>query len=385
MESRRIVMTSTFYPPFHLGGDAVHVRYLAEELARLGHEVHVVFSMDAWRMKSGGKAPEPTETPVRLHPVEGALGTAGVAMTHVTGRNRSAERTLRAVLDETRPDWVHHHNVSLLGAGVLRFKDVPSLYTAHDHWLVCQRNDMMRAGREACRGGGCLTCSLRSGRPPRLWSPTALEVPGAIAPSRYMASVLRRAGIASSVLPNFVPEPGPVEGDDAPHFIFAGALEAHKGLDALLRAYEASGAEAELRIAGQGSLAGLVDEASRRTKGRIRRLGFMGREELMRHVASAICMVAPSACNENSPLSCIEAMSVGTPLLVSGNGGLPELAEGGCGLVADADGLAPALRRMESDASMRDGMSRACRRRFLEAHSPRAYMPAYLALAGASS
>ena len=41
METERIVMTSTFYPPYHLGGDAMHVKYLADELTRLGHEVHV--------------------------------------------------------------------------------------------------------------------------------------------------------------------------------------------------------------------------------------------------------------------------------------------------------------------------------------------------------
>ena len=38
METSCIVMTSTFYPPFHLGGDAVHVK-MAEELVRQGHEV----------------------------------------------------------------------------------------------------------------------------------------------------------------------------------------------------------------------------------------------------------------------------------------------------------------------------------------------------------
>ena len=46
-------MASTFYPPYHLGGDAVHVRYLAEELVRRGHEVHVVHSLDAFALKPG--------------------------------------------------------------------------------------------------------------------------------------------------------------------------------------------------------------------------------------------------------------------------------------------------------------------------------------------
>jgi len=30
METLKFVMTAAFYPPYHLGGDANHVRYLAE-------------------------------------------------------------------------------------------------------------------------------------------------------------------------------------------------------------------------------------------------------------------------------------------------------------------------------------------------------------------
>ena len=44
-------MTSTFYPPYHIGGDAVHVKYLAEELAKRGHEVHILHSIDAYNVK----------------------------------------------------------------------------------------------------------------------------------------------------------------------------------------------------------------------------------------------------------------------------------------------------------------------------------------------
>ena len=51
MESLRFVMTTSFYPPYHLGGDAVHVYYLANELAKIGHEVHVIHSIDAYNLK----------------------------------------------------------------------------------------------------------------------------------------------------------------------------------------------------------------------------------------------------------------------------------------------------------------------------------------------
>ncbi len=392
METKKIVMTSTFYPPFHLGGDAVHVRYLSEELVRRGHEVHVVHSLDAYDLKSRGKRPRAERTDVITHPVETPMGSAGAALSFLTGQNRAAERVLRKVVSEVRPDWVHHHNISLLGHGVLDIGKAPKLYTAHDHWLVCPRNDMMYLGKERCTSRDCTACSLRSGRPPQFWRTEGLRASvdalgGAIAPSQYMAGVLKKdVGLESTVLPNFVPRPPRVHGEDIPpHFMFAGVLEPHKGLDLLLRAYVRSEAAAELHVAGKGSLGPMVDEYSRRTGGKVRNLGFLSRDMLMPEVSSALCLASPSACLENSPLSCIEALSLGTPLLVSPNGGLPELVSGPCGLVADLDedSLASALRMFEEQAELRSSLSFNALRRYEDVHTPELYIASYLQLAGA--
>ena len=55
METAKILMVSTFYPPYHLGGDAIHVKYLADELSKAGHEVHVIHSLDAYNLKKNEK------------------------------------------------------------------------------------------------------------------------------------------------------------------------------------------------------------------------------------------------------------------------------------------------------------------------------------------
>ena len=57
MDSLKFLMTCSFYPPYHVGGDATHVEYLAKELAKRGHEVHVFHSLDAYKIKRGGKLP----------------------------------------------------------------------------------------------------------------------------------------------------------------------------------------------------------------------------------------------------------------------------------------------------------------------------------------
>ncbi|MDD1767335.1 MAG: glycosyltransferase, partial [Methanomassiliicoccales archaeon] len=114
-ETRTVIMTSTFYPPFHIGGDAVHVKYLAEELVRRGHEVHVLHSVDAYRLKRGGTLPYEDQIGVQVHPVEAPTGRVSPAVTFMTGSNRRAERLLEQLVVKERAAWVHHHHFSLWG------------------------------------------------------------------------------------------------------------------------------------------------------------------------------------------------------------------------------------------------------------------------------
>ena len=47
----RFCMVTTFYPPYHFGGDGVFVYRLAEALAERGHLVDVIHSADAYRLQ----------------------------------------------------------------------------------------------------------------------------------------------------------------------------------------------------------------------------------------------------------------------------------------------------------------------------------------------
>jgi glycosyltransferase involved in cell wall biosynthesis len=60
----------------------------------------------------------------------------------------------------------------------------------------------------------------------------------------------------------------------------------------------------------------------------------------------------PSLCEENAPLAVLECMAAGRPVLVSENGGLPELVEGGAGMSfppGDATSMAENMRALLSD------------------------------------
>lgn len=384
METKRIVMTSTFYPPYHLGGDATHVKALREELQKRGHEVHVLHSLDAFRLKRGPIS-EVSSQP-DIHAVSGRLGKWSAIGTYLTGRNGAAERALERLVKEVKPDWVHHHNISLLGAGVLRDADVPSVYTAHDYWLICPRSDLMYLGKETCTKRRCTYCSLSTRRPPQIWRSWGMgralsSIDLALAPSRFMADRLGSfLGIEAKVLPNFSAAPDLGEIQPGDHFSFVGVLEKNKGLDLLLEAFKDERLSRGLHVMGRGSLEPLVKEAEKRTSGRISYKGFLEGRALWSEMASSQALVCPSTGNENSPLACIEALALGVPLVVSRRGGLPELVQGPeCGLVADLDprSIAEALIRI-SQRSLRERLAKNAFIRYQANHQPGGYVESYL-------
>jgi glycosyltransferase involved in cell wall biosynthesis len=136
METMKFLMTTTFYPPLHIGGDAVHVMYLAEELAKRGHEVHVMHSVDAYSMKRGKVGAEPAmeRNGVHLHPLRSGWGRTSIYKGYLTGRSGFVDGRFRGLLNDLKPDVVHHHNISLLGASLLeKTGKNRQLYTAHDY------------------------------------------------------------------------------------------------------------------------------------------------------------------------------------------------------------------------------------------------------------
>src|SRR5665647_1934724 len=102
-------MTSTFYPPYHLGGDATHVKYLAEELAKIGHEVHVFYNKDAYIVKRRN-LPRITESQgVFTHEFESPSNLSPY-LAYLFGSVPSINRKFKALVKEIRPDVVHYHN-----------------------------------------------------------------------------------------------------------------------------------------------------------------------------------------------------------------------------------------------------------------------------------
>ena len=79
-------------------------------------------------------------------------------------------------------------------------------------------------------------------------------------------------------------------------------------------------------------------------------VGFKGGKELYKLIAEASLSVCPSEWYENCPFSVIESISLGTPVVGSRMGGIPELIEEGktgeLFEAGDVDGLVDAIKRI---------------------------------------
>ncbi len=357
----RFCLVTTFYPPYHFGGDGVFVHRLAGALARRGHQVDVVHSVDAYRLSRPAPQPGFEETEgVRRLPLASASPLAATLVAHQVGGPGPYGRQLRKILAPGRYDVLHFHNVSLVGGpAVLRYGDGIKLYTTHEYWLVCPTHVLFRFDREACVKKTCLACTLRARRPPQLWRSTnhlrdcVKHLDRLLLPSRFAAERHRADGIDAPmhVLPSFVPVPRdempPLGGE--PFFLFVGRLEKLKGLQDLfpvLRDFP----EARLRIAGTGN----YERELRLLAAGLPNVEFLGQvhpsrvTELYR---GALAVLVPSLCYEVFPLAPVEAMANGVPVIARRIGALTEVVEeSGGGLLFDTPGECRAAMQLLLDS-----------------------------------
>jgi glycosyltransferase involved in cell wall biosynthesis/GT2 family glycosyltransferase len=136
---------------------------------------------------------------------------------------------------------------------------------------------------------------------------------------------------------------------------FVGTLAPHKGVDVLIRAFR-SVRGADLTLDLHGSLTahpGYVAELRRAADGdpRIRFHGPFAEGDQPRVLAAIDLLALPSVWWENSPLTVLEALAAGIPVVASAIGGLPEIvADGDTGLLVPASDV-EALRRALEDVT----------------------------------
>jgi len=257
---------------------------------------------------------------------------------------------LRAVIADAKPDIIHIHNNYLYSVSVLLAlpKDIPVIQTVHDCGLFCAS----LWGIEKKTQKECSCCygmkSVFTGCYP-LWryilfylrnklflSLTRQRVSYFITPSLYLMRRLKENGYGllehiPSMIETHV-NPSQNKWMRRNKLLYIGRLSPEKGIAILIRTIHIllkRRVRCELDIIGRGSqrqeLLSLANHLN--LNGHVRFLGYIRPSDLWRYYAQAKILVYPSLWAENCPVTILEAMSHGVPVVASRMGGLPELIE----------------------------------------------------------
>ena len=301
--------------------------------------------------------------------------------------NRSAAAAIDRLLVDFRPDIVHAHGIhrqlspSILFAAKRR--GIPVVQTLHDYHHVCPADVLLRSGSEACIPPSCgpldttpcvvnrcvrgsLAASAVSAaetswqRARRAYERT---VDRFISPSSFLAGIMRDGGwtVPITVVPNAVAARRDPERSDEGFFLMASRLSPEKGIHIAARAARAAGVT--LVVLGDGPererlLAEFPGLDVR---------GHVSADEVERQLLRCRAVVVSSTAIENAPMSVLEAMNLGVPVISSSVGGVPEQVRDRCdGILVppgDVEALTTALRQLAGDPGLAARMGQSARKR----------------------
>jgi colanic acid/amylovoran biosynthesis glycosyltransferase len=154
--------------------------------------------------------------------------------------------------------------------------------------------------------------------------------------------------------------------EGARKLLYTGRLAAEKGLPVLfesLSQLRAQGYAFELTLVGDGPDRGALEHLARSVgiAGDVKFTGFLGQEEVLGHLRQSDMLLLPSFA-EGVPVSLMEAMACGVPVVATFVGGVVELVEHGVtGQVVhagDPQSLGNAIARYLDDPELRQRVSR---------------------------
>ena len=348
-----MLIVSGIWPP-DVGGPASHAPELAEFLLERGHDVEAVVTADA----------APAAAGFEVHWVSRRLpvGARHAAVAALVARRAVGSGVVYATSMLGR---------ATLGATLARRPVVVKL-VADEAYERAQRWGLFAGDLDAFQrfDGGVRVRGLRSARNRAL-----RRVDHLVCPSSYLASLAVAWGVPANrvtVIPNAAPPlPTLPSRDDArarlgvdrPTLAFAGRITRQKSLEVGLAAL-ARVDRAELLLAGEGPELAEVRRQSAvlGLDERVRFLGPLDRDGVLVLFRAADAALLSSSW-ENFPHTVVEALAVGTPVVATAVGGVPEVVhDGENGLLVppgDVEALAGAIRRVVGDRELRERLAAA--------------------------
>ncbi len=158
---------------------------------------------------------------------------------------------------------------------------------------------------------------------------------------------------------------------DAPTVLFLGRLQARKGVDVLVRAFQRAKVEhARLLIVGPDE--GMLSQVRALAAGdsRIVCTGYLGSDERLEALAASDVFALPAR-GEGLSMAVLEALATGMPALISPGCNMPEVGTVGAGFVVEAsvEAFAVKLRELLVDVDLRRRMGMAARQLVAERYT----------------
>ena len=386
MEKKRVLIVNKFYYP--RGGDCVVAMNLERLLKEQGHDVAVFAMQHEENIDSGWNSYYVSQVSFT-----GGVGAKIAAARRIMGWG-DIKRAFNKILNDFNPDIVHLHNIhsyiSPIVAQLAKKRGCKVVWTLHDYKLVCPSYACLYSGKpcEKCLGHRkiyvlkthCMKDSFMASAMAYIeackWNNNVLEscVDAFICPSQFMASKMRKDGFNPEkihVVCNHIDAEKQtlfnsldIEHED--YYTYVGRLSHEKGVETLLRV--ASKLPYMLKIAGDGPLMARLQKQCD-GHGNIEFLGMQNAQEVAQLLTKARFSVVPSEWYENNPLSVIESLCAGTPVVGSHIGGIPELLNDNNGITfasGNSEELSTAINKAFSIKWNNDAIKAEAMTRFSE-------------------
>lgn len=357
----KILLANKFY--YRRGGDCIYMLNLEQLLREHGHEV-AVFAMDyPENIDTEWKKYFPRE--VKFRPGLGMLETLIRPLGWGEVRTK-----FTALLDDFKPDVVHLNNIhtqlSPVIAEIAHKRGIRVVWTIHDLKLLCPRYDCLQNGKTICEE--CFTdkrevlrhrcmknsfvASVIAYKEAKTWNKERLMSCTDIflCPSQFMADKMVQGGFNPNqvkVLCNFidVDKCQLNDYDKEDYYCFIGRVCEEKGVITLVEA--AKDINRRLVIIGDGPIL----EQLKNKYTQYKQIQFVGKkswDEIKDLVSKAKFSILPSIVLENNPLTVVEALCLGTPVLGAKIGGIPELITSETGMTFESRNVDDLTTKIEA-------------------------------------
>ena len=366
---RILNLTPYYSPAYAFGGVVRAVEGMAKALTSRGHEVTVLTTDALAPGQRYGGALDETLDGIRV------LRCPNVWPGLRTRWNLSTPRGMRRLAMEVLPafDVLHIHEFrtleNLLATPVAQELGKPIVLSPHGTLDLHTGRGRLKSAWDRLLSPGLAL------RVDHVIALTANEL--AQARSLWAGFGARQQPTRFSIVPNGVDldefSPLPSGADfrreyglgDAPTVLYMGRLQARKGVDLLIQAFQAAGAaDARLLIAGPDE--GMLPKLQALAAGdpRIVFAGYLDGTARLQAFAAADMFALP-ATGEGQSIAVLEALAAGLPVLISPGCNMDDAAAAGAGYVVEASvaAFASKLGEMLHDANLRRVMGVNGRRR----------------------